>query len=191
MKKCPKCDNKEIIVIKNFEFFDVLKCNDCKYWTYQPIENCCRNPIPKCKLRITDKGQKFIYEQCENCGGRVKSSPLSFKKFGEKITGDYKTELLDIRFRKLEEEMEILTKEKHQYNITESRFAIYQNYIASDKWKEKRVLALERDNYLCQKCKIKSASDVHHLSYENLGNENLNELLSLCRECHLEIHRFE
>lgn len=53
--------------------------------------------------------------------------------------------------------------------------------------KKKEVLI--RDGNLCQNCKIKPAEQVHHKTYERLYNEELEDLISVCKNCHDEIHR--
>jgi hypothetical protein len=65
----------------------------------------------------------------------------------------------------------------------------YNAYLASPEWQAKRALVLKRDGFICQECFSRPASQVHHLSYKHLGDEPLDDLLSLCRICHQRIHR--
>src|SRR5690606_20125963 len=67
----------------------------------------------------------------------------------------------------------------------------YNAYLNSPFWQAKRKLILERDNFLCQFCNAAKATQVHHLSYDNLGNECDFELLSVCYPCHQIIHDIE
>jgi len=60
----------------------------------------------------------------------------------------------------------------------------YQSYIRSNEWREKRKLALRRDGYECQTCTSTERLEVHHKHYANFGNENLNDLITLCHDCH-------
>lgn len=39
-------------------------------------------------------------------------------------------------------------------------------------------------NYRCALCNAADARDVHHRTYERLGNEELNDCVLLCRKCH-------
>lgn len=59
-------------------------------------------------------------------------------------------------------------------------------------WKETlRRSIRERDRYTCQICnkqQDKIALDVHHIDRNKL-NSNPNNLITLCRKCHLIIHR--
>ena len=49
-------------------------------------------------------------------------------------------------------------------------------------------MVLTRDENKCQKCKTKNADEVHHLTYENLFKEKLEDLISVCHDCHKKIH---
>lgn len=68
----------------------------------------------------------------------------------------------------------------------------YRRYIQSRQWRGIRQRVLERDNHTCQRCgengRPGNELDVHHLSYARLYNEELSDLLTLCRGCHGDIH---
>jgi hypothetical protein len=63
----------------------------------------------------------------------------------------------------------------------------YTDYLISHEWKEKRQQVLDRANGLCEQCG-KPAGEVHHLSYKNVGNEPLSDLVALCYWCHHKAH---
>ena len=54
---------------------------------------------------------------------------------------------------------------------------------ASPQWKSIRKERLNFDNGLCIFCKL-PAEQVHHVTYENVGHEQLEDLRSLCCLCH-------
>ena len=61
-------------------------------------------------------------------------------------------------------------------------------------WEKARKAALERDEYLCQRC-LKPAEHVHHRQLKQMGKTYDEELLyglanlvSLCSKCHREVH---
>lgn len=60
---------------------------------------------------------------------------------------------------------------------------VYDSYIHSSAWRDKADERLELDGHTCQVCG-KEASDVHHLTYDRFGHEDMNDLVSLCRKCH-------
>jgi DnaB-like helicase N terminal domain len=64
----------------------------------------------------------------------------------------------------------------------------YQNYLRSDEWRAKRRLVMDRCGGLCEGCRNAPVSEVHHLTYEHVGDELLFELVGLCRECHQRVH---
>ena len=64
----------------------------------------------------------------------------------------------------------------------------YTLYLASPEWRLCRTRALERDRYTCRRCGVRPAKQVHHLTYERAGNEQLDDLISVCVACHGFIH---
>lgn len=67
--------------------------------------------------------------------------------------------------------------------------AEYRAYIASPVWKAKRGEALAFYGCICNKC-CGWGNEVHHKTYERVGgNEKMEDLEVLCRECHEAHHR--
>lgn len=63
----------------------------------------------------------------------------------------------------------------------------YKRYLKSKHWrgiKEKIYQKYKK----CQKCGKRYDLQVHHTTYENLGNEKLQDLLLLCRRCHYKTY---
>lgn len=77
---------------------------------------------------------------------------------------------------------EIFEENKEQWN---SNYALY---LSSEEWRKKREMILKRDNYICQGCLTENATEVHHRTYLNVGNEFCFELISLCETCHERVH---
>ena len=66
----------------------------------------------------------------------------------------------------------------------------YQEYMQSPEWQSKRSNRLKIDNYQCQKCGRPMDLEVHHLTYDNFGNENVyTDLITLCKSCHGDVER--
>lgn len=69
---------------------------------------------------------------------------------------------------------------------------VYDWYIKSKQWEEKRAVRLRIDNYRCAMCGKPFDLHVHHILYSNLGFENVEtELVTLCKECHKRVHDFQ
>lgn len=64
----------------------------------------------------------------------------------------------------------------------------YYQYIASAEWYARTEQVRLRNNGVCEICNLRYATEVHHRSYQNLGNERDEELLSICHYCHGVIH---
>ena len=60
---------------------------------------------------------------------------------------------------------------------------MYNLYLVSDRWAEKKKLIYLRDSNLCQHCGA-PGQHVHHLRYDTLFDEPLDHLLLLCIPCH-------
>ena len=67
----------------------------------------------------------------------------------------------------------------------------YNEYIRSDEWKKKRVLVAQRENHRCQMCGelVVVHYHIHHKTYARFGNEDLDDLMFLCEDCHIKLHR--
>jgi hypothetical protein len=68
---------------------------------------------------------------------------------------------------------------------------MHREYLKSSLWFSIRRMALEHYGEICAKCGG-SGSDVHHLTYKRCGgNERMEDLQILCRECHEALHAIE
>jgi predicted Ser/Thr protein kinase len=56
--------------------------------------------------------------------------------------------------------------------------------MASREWGLKKRAVKERSSGMCERCGDNASSAIHHLSYEHLGHEPLEELLDVCKPCH-------
>lgn len=69
----------------------------------------------------------------------------------------------------------------------------YAQYIASEEWQQQRKKVIADTRHRCERCELPRwvASliydqdlHVHHRNYQNLGNEQRDDLEVLCRRCH-------
>jgi 5-methylcytosine-specific restriction endonuclease McrA len=67
----------------------------------------------------------------------------------------------------------------------------YTEYLKSPRWKARAAKVLRRDNYLCQACLERTATQVHHLTYKHVFNEPAFDLTSVCETCHKAIHKIQ
>lgn len=68
----------------------------------------------------------------------------------------------------------------------------YREYLRSDEWKKKRAERLAIDSNRCVICGSNQNLNVHHLRYERVCNEDVNQdLVTVCNKCHTMLHRIE
>lgn len=64
----------------------------------------------------------------------------------------------------------------------------YTYYLNSIHWRHLRKRILIRDGFRCHDCQGHDQLNVHHLTYDRLGNELDEDLITLCRSCHESRH---
>lgn len=79
--------------------------------------------------------------------------------------------------------------EKNEERSTESKswWGAYEVYLATPVWKARRAKVMARAGGLCEACADAPATEVHHTTYQHLGNEPLWELRAVCEPCHERI----
>ena len=64
----------------------------------------------------------------------------------------------------------------------------YAQYINGPAWQIKRKERLVFDNFKCSRCGDTERLQVHHATYERMGAERVEDLLTLCEPCHKREH---
>ena len=75
--------------------------------------------------------------------------------------------------------------------ISDDRRVQYKTYLDSPEWDEIRQKRLQYDGYRCVECKddgSHSCLQAHHLTYQRIGHERLEDLVTLCHLCHSAHH---
>jgi hypothetical protein len=62
--------------------------------------------------------------------------------------------------------------------------AEYHRYLASREWAVLKTQVRARDGGTCERCGRGAHAHTHHLTYERLGHERLEDLQGLCAACH-------
>ena len=145
------------------------------------------NHDSKLIIRVTVRnGVEHVREHCAVCFSSlraIKKSQLYLENIDyhslEKMTSD------EIDERRKEYWSEIFTQREAKDD--EWREA-YNTYLNTLEWEEKRQAVIKRDNNTCQGCLAAKIDVIHHLSYENVGDELLFQLVGLCQRCHDNAH---
>jgi hypothetical protein len=76
--------------------------------------------------------------------------------------------------------------------VGEAMKSTYKEYLQSEQWRQNREKRLQIDGRMCAVCGSKKDLNVHHISYRNIGNENIEkDLITLCHPCHAMLHRIK
>jgi hypothetical protein len=128
--------------------------------------------------------------QCKDCGQRigdwVKKASLDPAVLRSAPELDR-----DLKYRLYAEQDKEIKQVLVQYaSLWKLRQSLYRVYVTegSPEWHCRRRAALARDNYTCTICGTRRATQVHHITYAHLGNEPLEDLQSVCEECHSDLH---
>ncbi|MDB5531541.1 MAG: hypothetical protein JWR51_4644 [Devosia sp.] len=75
-------------------------------------------------------------------------------------------------------------------------YRVYADYLASPHWLDVRARWKAGNlfkGWVCHSlgCDGKGELSLHHWTYARLGNEQLSDLILVCRDCHQHIHRLE
>jgi len=66
--------------------------------------------------------------------------------------------------------------------------AKYKDYLLSNEWIAIKIDIYQKRGRQCEQCGNKTKLQIHHLTYDNIFNEEPSDLLILCESCHKEKH---
>ena len=79
---------------------------------------------------------------------------------------------------------------------------LYVDHLMSEKWKQTKLTRLLIDDFKCKQCNkpiTAETSHCHHITYQNLGDEGMKDVVSVCSDryennikiegCHSRLHR--
>jgi 5-methylcytosine-specific restriction endonuclease McrA len=83
----------------------------------------------------------------------------------------------------------LLDRERYQALLAEYRARPYAERRQTREWAVLKKRIHRRDAYRCRLCGRDDARlHVHHCTYANYGKERLEDLITLCAECHHHFH---
>lgn len=152
---------------------------------------CTEHPQTLIRWRVNRAGIGAWVRQCLVCGYQV--GPAISRKapevqdlvptpFDEELIERYE-ELRRTQFRRQQ-----ILREQQAAQKQREWWQWYDRYLSTPQWKARRALVMKRAQGLCEGCRSAQAQQVHHLTYDHVGNEFLFELVALCNECHDRIH---
>ena len=155
-------------------------------------DRLCDHLRHEVRQRVDAAGRPFYQHQCLDCGARLGTAVAAAKALADgrqpaPFDEDLYEHGAEKLARQLDEQRAALNRAIDE-RWAEKRQA-YEAYLLSEAWRNKRAEALRRDEGVCQGCRARPATQVHHLTYSHLGDELLFELISVCADCHERIHQ--
>ena len=158
---------------------------EAKKKAYAEIEArfACAHENREIRHRIIKDNRPTYVSQCVRCGHT--STPVKaaeVKRLGIEIP-EY-----DYRRQEHWHRAKSLAYEIARNRLKTEMEAEYSTYRKSPAWEALREKVFERCDNKCELCEKSQATEVHHLTYERIGKEELSDLLGVCRPCHELIH---
>lgn len=135
------------------------------------------------RRRTYSNGTVAVCEQCLDCGRQVSTVARRNVNCTIARLPEWDDSLVA---RRNEQMREFYDQQRSARNA--EWWARYEAHLASPEWQDLRQRVMERCRGLCEGCRLRRAVQVHHLTYERLGNEMLFDLAAVCLICHAMIH---
>ncbi len=154
------------------------------------IDLKCECAITKTRYKVSDNGTKMYCVQCLKCGKQVGQwIPYANIEDIESVN-PFNENTRDYYINSTRELHAALMKRKRSMDygeFTKRRLAALE----TPHWAMCKREVKKRCCEICEGCGKSVMSEVHHLTYRNLGKEFLFELVGLCSGCHNRYHRGE
>lgn len=158
---------------------------DLKPWELADLEFACDHPETEIRKKTCSNGTVQWRRQCLRCGestaGNLKKDSVHYLQRVQAV--EFDETLREQWFERRRQRIDELTQAQ-----SEQWWEEYNTYLSSMGWRIKRDAVLRRDKGLCQGCRQRQATQVHHLTYQRLRREMLFDLVAICDECHRAIH---
>jgi hypothetical protein len=179
MRVIDRDTGKEVILDATPEFhadMDAFRRDECSHF-----ESEIRD-------RIVSGGGIQAVRQCLHCGAPV-GNPVKRSELTAKPASWDVNALTKYQTKRETRRTDIYQKHiRIQRNRTEGWWKEYNDYLRTDGWKRKRAKVLARAQNLCEGCREREATQVHHLTYRHRFDEFLFELVAVCDPCHTRLH---
>lgn len=98
---------------------------------------------------------------------------------------DIRKRLMNEYWKKFSEYLRIVGEVKGEW------WELYTAYLKSEEWLLKREYRMNIDNNRCYVCNSDYILQVHHMHYKNVGDEFMEDLITVCINCHQKLHPYK
>lgn len=146
------------------------------------VEFTCDHDNTEVRRRTVKGGAVQYVAQCVRCGATV-GTAIAKHRLNVATIPPYDEAMFQAFLDARAEAMRAVhAREK------EKRRAGYAEYLRSPEWRQRRAKVISRCNNTCEGCGEAAVDHVHHLTYDNVGQELLFQLVGLCNSCHHTAH---
>ena len=131
----------------------------------------------------------MVREQCEDCGKlfrrQLPHSALASRRPEELSRCDLKrADAYDENYHAVASAL----REVIRQASSASWWRQYTAYLQTPEWKRRAEAAIRAAGGLCTVCRIRKATQAHHLAYDRVGHEMPEDLRAVCVPCHQVEH---
>ncbi len=149
----------------------------------------CGHQVVVRSRKIKSNGDPEIREQCQRCGEQIghaiRKITMSQAQIDALPAWD---DQIGVRYCTDRNRLHAETLADEKQRLLEDWRRRYNQYLDTAEWKRKRQLVLLREQSVCEGCRVAGAKEVHHLTYDDVGEEFLFQLVALCEGCHTRWH---
>lgn len=149
---------------------------------------CDRSAI---RRRIIANGNQIYALQCLDCGRQIRAVSKNAPEILEMPERMPFDETLQQQWQdrhKAHIEIQMRGRDAERKRKDTEWWQWYKAYLQTTAWRLKRQAVMARANNWCEGCRAREAVQVHHLTYDHVGNEFLFELVAVCLDCHSRLH---
>lgn len=149
-----------------------------------PDEPKCDHPRTELRLKtIGSVGVRHARVQCLTCGASIRAVRKNLIPCFDSLPAF--DEPLRVAWREKATRYYAARRERERAEW----WAWYDAYLNSPQWHRLRERVLARDGGVCRAVGCsRPAAQVHHLTYERVGSEELSDLVAVCSACHDACH---
>lgn len=147
----------------------------------------CPHTRQEIRYRLTSDNRRMYAHQCMTCGSKI-GNWIPHHQIDPQSNVEPFDDTLQEQARENARYVYQMARDEHRAEQKQEFDQWYRGYLLSPVWRTKRRLVLNRCNGWCEGCASAQATEVHHLSYANVGDELLYELVGLCENCHRKAH---
>jgi len=160
----------------------------------QPSQPACEHRREAVRLRKLADDRVVHVKQCLDCGRprNVAKAALGPRAAATREWFDEQLrERWDAQVREFYRQQATYRQGEYQRQQAQEStewWRQYTTYLETPEWQRKRALELKRAKGVCEGCGEGLPVEIHHLTYEHVGDEFLWELAAICVKCHDRIH---